>query len=85
MGFGFKEASHFLRNIGFGGDLAILDTHILKNMVKYGIIKSLPKNISAAGYLILEDKFRVFSKKVNIPMGELDLLLWSAETGEILK
>ena len=27
----YKEASHFLRNIGFGENIAILDRHILKN------------------------------------------------------
>ncbi|HHF09726.1 MAG TPA: DNA lyase, partial [Methanomicrobia archaeon] len=31
-GMGYKEASHFLRNIGFGEELAILDRHILKNL-----------------------------------------------------
>ena len=31
-GLGYKEASHFLRNIGLGEDLAILDRHILKNL-----------------------------------------------------
>ena len=29
-GLGYKEASHFLRNIGLGESLAILDRHILK-------------------------------------------------------
>ena len=33
-GIGLKEASHFLRNIGYK-DLAILDRHILKNLKKY--------------------------------------------------
>ncbi len=84
-GIGFKEASHFLRNIGFGDDLAILDVHVLRNMVKCGIIKGIPKNISEAGYLTLEEKLRRFSRKVNIPLGELDLLFWSNETGEIFK
>ena len=31
-GLGMKEASHFLRNIGLGADVAILDRHILKNL-----------------------------------------------------
>ena len=41
-GMGWKEASHFLRNIGMGDDLAILDRHILKNMAKFGAIKEVP-------------------------------------------
>ena len=36
-GYGFKEASHFLRNIGLGDDIAILDRHILKNLVFYNV------------------------------------------------
>lgn len=84
-GIGFKEASHFLRNIGFGDDLAILDVHILRNMVACGIIKELPGSTSASGYLFLEDKLRKFAKKINIPMAELDLLFWAAETGHVFK
>ena len=75
-GLGLKEASHFLRNIGWGRGLAILDVHILKNMVKHGIIKTPPKTISEKTYFALEKK---------LPMEELDLLFWSEETGVILK
>ena len=84
-GIGFKEASHFLRNIGFGSDLAILDVHILKNMIKYGIIKTRPKTLTRLKYLELENKLRKFSQEIKIPMDELDLLFWSSETGEIFK
>ena len=84
-GIGFKEASHFLRNIGFGKDFAILDVHILRNMIKHGIIHEIPKNISKTAYFILENKLRKFSEKIKIPMDELDLLFWFAETGRILK
>ncbi|MFC1570266.1 N-glycosylase/DNA lyase [Candidatus Omnitrophota bacterium] len=84
-GLGYKEASHFLRNIGFGKELAILDVHILKNLIKCGIIKEVPKSITESVYLKLEEKVRKFSKKVKIPMAELDLLFWSSETGEIFK
>jgi len=84
-GLGFKEASHFLRNVGFGEDLAILDVHILKNMIRYGIIGEVPKTISRKTYYLLEDKLRKFSCKAGIPMADLDLLFWSEETGEIFK
>ncbi len=84
-GIGLKEASHFLRNIGFGKDFAILDVHILKNMVRYGIITDRPKNMTNRQYLYLENKFKDFSEKISISLGELDLLFWSSETGEIFK
>ena len=84
-GLGYKEASHFLRNIGHGRDLAILDVHILRNMKRRGLIKEVPKCISKACYFDLEERFKKFSFKIGIPMAELDLLLWSQETGEIFK
>ena len=83
-GLGFKEASHFLRNIGYK-DLAILDRHILKNLKKYNAIKEIPSTLTPKKYLEIEEKFKQFSKKVKIPMDELDLLFWSMETGEVFK
>ncbi len=84
-GIGYKEASHFLRNIGLGGNLAILDRHILKNLKELGIIKKLPKTLTKKKYLEIENKFRKFAKKIKIPISHLDLLFWNKETGEILK
>ena len=84
-GIGFKEASHFLRNIGWGRDLAILDVHILKNMIKFGIISERPNVLSEKKYLLLEQEVKKFANQIKIPMGELDLLFWSSETGEIFK
>lgn len=83
-GLGWKEASHFLRNIGHR-NLAILDRHILKNLKKHRVIRSLPKTLTRKRYLSIEQKFQRFAQVVGIPMDELDLLFWSSETGEILK
>jgi len=83
-GLGWKESSHFLRNIGHR-NLAILDRHILRNLVRLGVLNGLPKTLTAKTYLQIEEKFRKFSKHIGIPMDELDLLFWSMETGEILK
>jgi N-glycosylase/DNA lyase len=85
-GLGYKEASHFLRNIGLGKDIAILDRHILKNLKIYGAIDKIPSTIgSRKTYLALEEKVRDFSKNIGIPVEELDLLFWSMETGHIFK
>lgn len=83
-GFGWKEASHFLRNIGHR-NLAILDRHILRHLKKHGVLRSVPKSLTAKRYLVIEQKFRRFAETVGIPMDELDLLFWSMETGYILK
>ncbi len=83
-GVGYKEAGHFLRNVGYR-ELAILDRHILKNLVKYGGIKELPKTLTKKKYFEIESQFKDFSKKVNISIDELDLLFLSMEAGEIFK
>jgi len=84
-GLGYKEASHFLRNVGLGQDLAILDRHILRNLVACAVMRKLPTALTPWKYLEIEASVREFSAEVGIPMGELDLLLWSKETGEIFK
>lgn len=84
-GMSYKEAGHFLRNVGFGQDLAILDRHILKNLQKLGVIEELPKTLSPKLYLEIEQKMREYCKFVKIPMDEMDILLWYKEVGEIFK
>ena len=84
-GLGYKEASHFLRNIGLGEDLAILDRHILKNLVLLGVINEVPTSPTKRIYLEIERKMTAFSKESKIPMGHLDLLLWYKEAGEVFK
>ncbi len=84
-GLGYKESSHFLRNIGKGGDLAILDRHILKNLKLLNVIDEIPKSLTAKRYLDIESKMREFSRFIGIPMSHLDLLLWYKEAGEVFK
>jgi len=84
-GIGYKEASHFLRNIGFGEEIAILDRHILKNLKELGVIRKIPLSLSRKKYYEIEADMKEFSKRVNIPMEELDLVFWYKETGKIFK
>jgi len=84
-GLGYKEASHFLRNIGRGEDLAILDRHILKNLALLGVIEEVPSSPTKRAYLEIEARMTDFSRRSGIPMGHLDLLLWYKEAGEIFK
>ncbi|KKW35483.1 hypothetical protein A2852_00315 [Candidatus Adlerbacteria bacterium RIFCSPHIGHO2_01_FULL_54_23] len=83
-GFGMKESSHFLRNIGVHG-LAIIDRHVAKHLKQLGLIPKIPKTISKKQYLEIEKKWHSFAKKVGISLDELDLLFWSMETGEVRK
>ncbi len=83
-GLGYKEASHFLRNIGFPG-YAILDKHILNSLREMGVISERMRPTSRAGYLAIEKRLERFARQIGIDMDHLDLLLWSRKTGEILK
>ena len=83
-GLGYKEASHYLRNIGFKG-YAILDKHIVRCLNEIGVIDSPKPPTSRSRYLETEDRMRSFSREVGIDFDELDLALWSMKTGRILK
>ena len=84
-GLGLKEASHFLRNIGHGEQLAILDRHILRNLNAFGVIDEVPTSLPTKKYLEIEQKMKEFAKMISIPPHHLDLLLWCKETGEVFK
>ena len=83
-GMAYKEASHFLRNIGFSG-YAILDKHILNSLREIGLISSRMRATTREGYLTIEKRLKRFAEEIGIDMDHLDLLLWSRKTGEILK
>ncbi|HOB16362.1 MAG TPA: N-glycosylase/DNA lyase [Defluviitoga sp.] len=84
-GIGWKEASHFLRNVGVE-NVAILDKHILRIMKNYQLIEEIPKpGWSKSKYLKIENELKLFAKKVNESVGKLDLYLWYLETDSIDK
>ena len=83
-GLGFKEASHFLRNIGFL-DYAILDKHVLRVLEEHGIIDFVPKSLNKNNYELIEKKLALVCEETNTTQGELDLYLWSMKTGRIIK
>ena len=83
-GIGYKEASHYLRNIGYCG-YAILDKHILRTLHECGVIDAPDAPTTKKKYLALEERMREFAAALTIDFDELDLLLWSNKTGEILK
>ena len=83
-GIGYKEASHFLRNIGLGENYAILDRHIIKNLKKFCIIEN-KKPLTKTRYLATEEIMKEFAEKIGVPLSHLDLLFWSEETNEIFK
>jgi len=84
-GYGLKEASHFLRNIGKSDNqIAILDRHILRNLKSTGILKE-DKIKNNKDYLELELKYLEFAHTQKLKPDELDLIWWSQENGEVFK
>jgi len=83
-GLGYKEASHYLRNIGFSG-YAILDKHVLNCLAELKIIKVPEPPNTRSKYLMIEDKLKKLTEMTRIDFDELDLVLWSMKTGVILK
>ncbi|MFH1390736.1 MAG: N-glycosylase/DNA lyase [Candidatus Diapherotrites archaeon] len=83
-GFGFKEASHFLRNTG-STNVAILDKHVINVLDENSIISEKPKIMNKKNYLKIENKLDSFAKKVNLNHSKLDLYLWYMKTGKVLK
>ena len=83
-GLGYKEASHFLRNIGLKG-YAILDKHVLRCLAELKIIDSPKPPNTRSKYLRVEDKLRDLTARTKIDFDEMDLVLWSIKTGQILK
>ncbi len=83
-GLGYKEASHYLRNIGYRG-YAILDKHVLRSLAELKIIDDPQPPNTRAKYLATEEKLKNLATQTEIDFDELDLVLWSMKTGEILK
>ena len=83
-GLGYKESSHFLRNIGVKGH-AILDKHVMRCLNEVGVIDSAKPPQTRRKYLEVEQELIRFAKDIRVDFDELDLVLWSMKTGEILK
>ncbi|MCX7653839.1 MAG: N-glycosylase/DNA lyase [Fervidobacterium sp.] len=74
-GLGWKESSHFLRNVAFT-NYAILDKHVLRTMMRYGIIQQIPKGWTKKRYLDYEERLRKVSVAFGEHLGKFDLYLW---------
>jgi N-glycosylase/DNA lyase len=83
-GYGWKEASHALRNIGHF-DLAIIDRHVITHLVRTETIPEKPRYVSPKLYLELERRFVDLAARFDCRLQELDLLFWGIEEGTIRK
>ncbi len=83
-GLGYKESSHFLRNIGLKG-YAILDKHVWRCLADLSLVAGSSPPTTRIRYLETEKTLSLFARDIRIDVDELDLVLWSLKTGEILK
>jgi N-glycosylase/DNA lyase len=85
-GLGWKEASHYLRNVGYF-NLAIIDRHILSNMVEHGLMteEDSKKSLTKRRYHIYEGILEKVAQQLGMTLGEMDLYLWYRKTGKVLK
>lgn len=84
-GFGLKEASHALRNIGRRGSCAIFDRHIFRNLVSLGVIDKVPTALSEKGYRELERTYLSYLRRQKLDIDEVDLIMWGHQTGFLYK
>ena len=77
FGFGPKQASLFLRRIGYCEQLAIIDTHIIDylNLAK-ATTHSRSKLSSLLYYQTIEENFRQIADEFGFSVGCLDLAMW---------
>jgi N-glycosylase/DNA lyase len=91
-GLGYKASSHFLRNLGYGDNIAIIDTHIIKFLAEelaviFGFtyeeaMQEFRKQASKKeGYLSLEKIFQNIAKENKLSCAELDSWLWKNYSG----
>ena len=83
-GFGFKEASHFLRNVGYKG-YCIIDKHILRLMKELGVFETDKPPKNEKEYYEYERLMKKFVEENGLDVDVLDLALWSYATGKIIK
>ncbi|MFB6204288.1 MAG: hypothetical protein ABEJ75_01450 [Candidatus Nanohaloarchaea archaeon] len=84
-GIGWKGASHFLRNVGYGNSFAIISGHIAEAMHELGLTDSPQPPAARERYMTLEKKIQDFSADTGIEVQALDLVLWSMKTGEVFR
>ena len=76
-GLGPKQASLFLRNVGYARHIAILDVHVLTYLNWVGLTDTLIKSVSTLSkYEVLEDSFIEHAYEFGYSPDQFDLAVW---------
>lgn len=84
-GISWKGSSHYLRNTGYGLELAVLSKPLMSKLTELGVLNKVKPPSGKKDYLKVEEKFQDLAKELSMQPVELDLTLWSMETGEVFK
>jgi len=76
-GLAMKEASHFLRNIGYARNLAVIDVHIRRFLCETLDLTWSSVNANAAKYRELEDLMRYIADTNGLELALLDVAIWN--------
>lgn len=75
-GLGLKEASHFLRNIGFSSHLAIIDVHVISFLKYLGLIPQRELTLTPNLYFEIENMVQKISASYQLDLAVLDNAIW---------
>lgn len=76
-GFGPKQASLFLRRVGYCADLAVLDVHVLDYLHLTRGLRIAPNRLGRLScYEEIEDTFREIASRFGHSLGCVDLATW---------
>jgi N-glycosylase/DNA lyase len=77
-GLGPKQASMFLRNVGFTYELAVLDTHVIRYIALQGMASETIASIQTLeAYERVEDTVVSYAASVGYPAGLIDRAIWA--------
>jgi N-glycosylase/DNA lyase len=77
-GLGPKQASMFLRNIGYHSEFAVLDKHVIDYMRIMGLTCVSDNNFSnISAYQKIETKLKSYANTYNVNLLHLDLAIWT--------
>lgn len=77
-GLGPKQASMFLRNIGYYSDFAVLDKHIIDYMKMMGLTSVSETSFATiSSYQKIETKLKSYAESYNVELLHLDLAIWT--------
>jgi len=83
QGIGLKEASHFLRNIGYSSSLAIIDSPIISFLIE---VEAIPheriKAVTSEMYIRLERILQDMCQSLGLNLSIFDMAIWHYMRGK---